>query len=108
MIFGRFVCYNISQCKYLTVVFHDYAELKDEDICCCDSTYASMKHGYGHGHRTRHGYCHADITNNLKNQIIQCNYKCRCRTRHQDTPNPRSVRASNICIEENGEWKRQS
>jgi len=23
-----------------------------------------MKHGYGHGHRTRHG--HADTTNNLK------------------------------------------
>ena len=49
-----------------------------------------MKHGYGHGH--------ADTTNNLKNShdsvLLQVSVSDTTRVRHQDTLNPRSVRAS--------------
>jgi hypothetical protein len=55
-----------------------------------------MKHGHRHKHRTLHGHVNTD--NNLRNDIIQCNYKRRCctptRVRHYDTLNPMSVYAS--------------
>jgi hypothetical protein len=36
----------------------------------CSYEKYTMKHGYGHGYRTRHGHRHADTATNLRKLII--------------------------------------